>query len=178
MKPLLVLVFASAAAMYAQNNPLSSEVKQNYNQVKDTLLRGTDKIPAADYGFKPTPDVRSYGEVVTHIAEVQMALCTAVTGETRKLDTSKTDKASAVATLKASFDYCDPVYDALTDASAVQTAKMFGRERTKLGILDFNIIHDNEMYGYMAVYLRLKGLVPPSSEPRGNMGKKGMQKKE
>ena len=178
MKPMLVLVFAGAATMFGQSNPLSTEVKQNYNQVKATLMRGADKVPAADYGFKPTPDVRSFGEVVTHIADVQMALCTAVTGENKKIDTSKSDKASAVATLKASFDYCDPVYDTLTDASAVQTAKMFGRDRTKLGILDFNIIHDNEMYGYMAVYLRLKGIVPPSSEPRGNMGKKEMQKKE
>ena len=178
MKPMLVLAFAGAATMFAQSNPLSTEVKQNYNQVKATLVRGADKVPAADYAFKPTPDVRSFGEVVTHIADVQMALCTAVTGENKKVDTSKNDKASAVATLKASFDYCDPVYDALTDASAVQTAKMFGRDRTKLGILDFNIIHDNEMYGYMAVYLRLKGIVPPSSEPRGNMGKKEMQKKE
>lgn len=178
MKPMLVLVFAGAATMFAQSNPLSTEMKQNYNQVKATLMRGADKVPAADYSFKPTPDVRSFGEVVTHIADVQMALCSAATGENKKIDTSKSDKAGAVAALKASFDYCDPVYDTLTDASAVQTAKMFGRDRTKLGILDMNVIHDNEMYGYMAVYLRLKGIVPPSSEPRGDMGKKGMQKKQ
>ena len=76
MKPMLTfLVFASAATMFAQSNPLSTELKQNYNQVKATLMRGADKVPAADYSFKPTPEVRSFGEVVTHIADVQMALC-------------------------------------------------------------------------------------------------------
>jgi hypothetical protein len=87
------------------------------------------------------------------------------------LDGSKMSKADAVALLKSSIDYCDPIYDALTDANGMEMAKMFGRDRTKLGILDFNVIHDNEMYGTMAVYLRIKGLVPPSSEPRGNTKK-------
>jgi hypothetical protein len=101
-----------------------------------------------------------------------MTLCTFVKGENKKLDTTKNDKASAAAALKAAFDYCDPVYAALTDANGLQTAKMFGGDRAKFGILDFGVIHDNETYGTMVVYLRLKGLVPPSSEPQGNMGKK------
>jgi uncharacterized damage-inducible protein DinB len=172
MKSMLtLLVFAGATTMFAQN-PLSTEVKNNYNQIKNNLMKGAEKVPEADYSFKPTPEVRNFGEVVNHIAQVQFALCSTVKGEEKKVDTSKNDKASATAALKASIDYCDPVYDDMTDAAGMQTAKMFGRDRTKLGILDFNVIHDNEMYGTMAVYLRLKGLVPPSSEPRGNMGKK------
>jgi hypothetical protein len=178
MKPMLTfLMFAGAATMFAQSNPLSTEVKQNYNQIKNDLTRGAEKVSEADYSFRPTPDVRTFGEVVTHIADVQMALCAMAKGDENKGDMSKTDKASALAALKTAFGYCDPIYDQLTDANGVQTAKMFGRDRTKIGILDFGVIHDNEMYGTMAVYLRLKGLVPPSSEPRGNMGKKGMDKK-
>lgn len=173
MKPMLTfLVLAGASTMFAQSDPLSTEVKQNYSRIKDNLLKGAEKVSEADYSFKPTPAVRTFGEVVNHIAEVQMSICGVAKGEDKKLDISKTDKASAVAGLKAAFDYCDPVYDALTDANGGQTVKMFGRERTKFGTLNFGVIHDNEMYGTMAVYLRLKGLVPPSSEPRGNMGKK------
>lgn len=169
--PLLVLV-GSAAALQAQSNPLTTELKANYNSIKNNVLKGAEKMPEADYSFKPAPESRTFGAVVTHIAMVQAALCASANGETKKIDDSKTSKSDAVALLKESIDYCDPVYDALTDAGAMQMGKMFGRDRTKFGILDFNVIHDNEMYGTMAVYLRAKGIVPPSSEPRGNMKKK------
>jgi hypothetical protein len=126
----------------------------------------------ADYTFKATPQVRSFGEIVTHIAEVQAAICSAAAGEQKKFDLSKTDKAGALAELKEVFDYCDPIYNGLTDQAAAETVKMFGRDRTKFGVLDFGVIHNNEMYGTMVVYLRLKGLVPPSSEGRGMEGGK------
>ncbi len=166
-----LIVLAGASAVYAQSNPLSGEVKGNYNNIKNNLLKGAEKMPEADYTFKPAPESRTFGEVVTHIATVQAALCASAKGETKQIDGTKTSKADAVAALKESIAYCDPVYDALTDASGMEMGKMFGRDRTKLGILDFNVIHDNEMYGTMAVYLRAKGVVPPSSEPRGNMKK-------
>jgi hypothetical protein len=167
----LFILVAGASVVHAQTNPLSSDVKGNYNAIKNNLLRGAEKMLEADYSFKPASESRTFGEVVTHIATVQAALCASAKGETKQLDGSKTSKADAVALLKTSIDYCDPIYDALTDASGMEMAKMFGRDRTKLGILDFNVIHDNEMYGTMAVYLRIKGLVPPSSEPRGNTKK-------
>ena len=163
---LCLFLFAGAASLFGQSNPLSSELKANYNNIKNNLLKGAEKMPEADYAFKPAPESRTFGEVVTHIATVQAALCASVKGETRQLDGTKTAKTDAVALLKQSVDYCDTVYDALTDASGQEMGKMFGRDRTKFGILDFNVIHDNEMYGTMAVYLRAKGIVPPSSEPR------------
>jgi hypothetical protein len=64
------LVFAGVSIMFAQSNPLSNEVRQNYNSVKDYALRGAEKVSAADYGFKPTPQVRSFGELVNHFADV------------------------------------------------------------------------------------------------------------
>jgi uncharacterized damage-inducible protein DinB len=167
----LLACVATASAVYGQSNPLTTELKANYNNIKNNVLRGAEKMPDADYSFKPAPESRTFGEVVTHIATVQAALCASAKGETKQLDGSKTSKADAVATLKASIDYCDPVYDAITDAAGMAMGKMFGRDRTKFGILDFNVIHDNEMYGTMAVYLRAKGVVPPSSEPRGNTKK-------
>ena len=170
IKPIALplLLAAGVSAIYAQSNPLTSELKANYNNIKNNLLKGAEKMPEADYGFKPAPESRTFAEVVTHIATVQAALCASAKGETKQLDGTKTSKTDAVALLKESVDYCDPIYNAMTDASGLEMGKMFGRDRTKFGILDFNVIHDNEMYGTMAVYLRAKGVVPPSSEPRGN----------
>lgn len=169
---LFLTVAAGATMLQAQSNPLSSAVKQNYNAVKNNILKGAEKMPDADYGFKPGEGSRSFGAVVTHIAAIQEMLCASAKGEQKSVDDSKTDKASAVALLKESIDYCDPVYESLTDANGMEMAKMFGRDQPKLNILNFNVIHDNEMYGQMAVYLRAKGMVPPSSEGRGAMKKK------
>lgn len=168
----LLVLMGGASAIYAQSNPLTTELKGNYNNIKNNLLKAAEKMPDADYSFKPAPESRTFGEAVTHVATIQMMLCAAAKGETKQADGSKTSKADAVALLKESIDYCDPIYEGLTDANAMEMGKMFGRDRTKFGILDFNVIHDNEMYGTMAVYLRAKGVVPPSSEPRGNMKKK------
>jgi uncharacterized damage-inducible protein DinB len=163
----LFAAFAGAFVSQAQDNPLSTELKQNYDQRKGALLAEADRMPDGDYSFKATPEVGTFGSRVAHVADAQMMICSAVKGETKKADTAgKTSKADIMAALKASFDYCDGAYDSLTDAAATQTVKIFGRPQTKLSALWGNLVHDNEMYGYMAVYLRLKGLVPPTSERR------------
>jgi uncharacterized damage-inducible protein DinB len=174
---MMFLAALAGAGLYAQGNPFSTEVKANYNSIKTNLMKSADKVSEADYDFKATPDVRSYGQLIGHVADTQLAICGAAKGEQKRGDAGqKTSKADLVAALKESFDYCDPAYDALTDAEGAQTVKMFGRDRTKLGVLDFNVIHDNEMYGTMAVYMRLKGVVPPSTADRpagqGKGGKK------
>ena len=71
-----------------------------------------------------------------------------------------------MAALKASFDYCDAVFASLNDTTGAAKVKIFGLEMTKLGLLNFNTQHDNEMYGTAVAYLRIKGIVPPSSEGR------------
>ncbi len=160
-------VLASGFALQAQDNPLSTELKQNYDRQKSALLAEADRMSDTDYAFKATPDVGSFGSRVAHVADAQMMICSAVKGETKKPETAgKTSKADLMAALKASFDYCDGVYDTLTDAMATQTVKVFGRPETKLSALWGNVAHDSEMSGYMAVYLRLKGLTPPTSERR------------
>jgi uncharacterized damage-inducible protein DinB len=157
----------AAAALNAQN-PLSSDLKNSYEGIKGTITKAADEMSEADYSFKASPAERTYGEIVGHIADVQLALCGNVKGEQKKGDAgSKTTKADLVAALKASFDYCDGAYGALTDADAASMVTLFGpRKATKLAVLNFNISHDNEMYGQMVVYLRIKGLVPPSSQRR------------
>lgn len=130
-------------------------------------------MPDADYSFKPTAQIRSFGEGIAHVADTQLTLCGLAKGEQKRGSAgSKSSKADLVAALKESFDYCDGVYDGLAEPALSETVKMFGRDRTRFGVLDFNVIHNNEMYGYLSVYLRLKNVVPPSTAGRGMQGKK------
>jgi uncharacterized damage-inducible protein DinB len=163
----LVILLAGAVNLKAQSNPLSSDAKQDYTSIKNTLLKSADKMPEENYSFRTTAQVRTYGEMIAHIADVQMLLCSTANGEPKRgTAAGKTSKADLSAALKASFDYCDPVYDSMTDATGTQTVKMFGRDKTKIGVLFFNVEHNNEMYGQMVAYMRIKGIVPPSSEGR------------
>jgi uncharacterized damage-inducible protein DinB len=166
---LFIAALGSALALQAQNNPLSTELKQNYDMRKNALLAEADRMPNSDYAFQATSAVGTFGSRVAHVADAQMMICSAVKGESKKADTAgKTSKADLMAALKASFDYCDPVYGSMTDATATQEVKIFGRPQSKLSALWGNVAHDSEMYGYMAVYLRLKDLVPPTSDRRPN----------
>ena len=166
----LIVSLAGAVALAQDKggqNPFSADTKGSYTGIKNTLLKAADKMPEENYSFRTTPQVRTYGEMIGHIADIQMMLCGLAKGEQAKaVSAGKTSKADLVAALKQSFDYCDGVYDSMTDASGATKVTMFGRQMTKLGVLNFNSMHDNEMYGTMVAYLRLKGIVPPSSEGR------------
>ncbi|HLI86455.1 MAG TPA: DinB family protein [Bryobacteraceae bacterium] len=168
IRTLAVLASLSCAAlMSAQDNPFSSDLKGAYTGIKNTLMRAAEKMPEEDYSFRTVPEVRTYGEMVTHIADVQFMLCGLAKGEQKKGEApAEKTKAAASAYLKSSFDYCDGVYNSMTDSAGAAKVKMFGREMTKLGVLNFNIGHDNEMYGTMVAFLRIKGIVPPSSDRR------------
>jgi hypothetical protein len=161
----IMLTAIGACALQAQTDPLSTEAKQAYNGIKNNLVKMAEKMPEENYGFKASPDVRTFGALVGHVADAQMGTCSAVNGQPKQGGaSSKTAKADLVNALKASFEECDTAYGSLTDATATQMIKTRRGERSKLGALVGNTIHDNEEYGYMSVYLRLKGVVPPSSE--------------
>jgi hypothetical protein len=160
------VLLALVCAVQAQTvNPLSAEAKQAYTGVKNNLLRAAEKMPEADYSFKPVPEIRSWGELVAHIADSNARACGNVKGEQKPVNAaSKKTKAEIAAALKESFDICDGVYDSLTDAVALQTIQGRGGQVSKLSALTGNLAHLNEEYGYAAVYLRLKSIVPPSSD--------------
>ena len=162
---LFVLSLGAAGALQAQTNPLIAENKAAYNNVKNNLLKAAEKMPEDAYSFKPTPEMQTFGQRIAHIAN-QIGTCSAMTGERKQSDAnSKTAKADLVAALKASFDACDAAWDSMNDKTAMEMiAGRGGAQRSKLGALIGNTTHDVEMYGYISVYLRLKGVVPPSSE--------------
>ena len=171
---IFIATLVGATTMSAQN-PLSTELKQQWTATKDQLAKSADRMADADYGFKPTPtNTRTFAQIIGHIADVHLAICSAAKGEQKRGDAemTKTTKADLVAALKASFDYCDSAYDSLTDASATEQIRMFGGMRSRLNALYFNIIHDNEMYGQVVAYYRAKGMVPPTTADRPAMGKK------
>ena len=171
-KTLLLIATLCAISAFAQD-PLSSEVKWSYGVIKNNLLKLADKMPAEYYGFRPTPEVETFARRVAHIADANMNVCTGLNGERKPLGAaSKTTKPELVAALKESFAYCDRVFDALTDmtASEMVSSRLGGPfpptpMRSRLATLYNLVRHSNEMYGYMAVYLRLKGIVPPTSAP-------------
>jgi hypothetical protein len=162
---LLALSLAGSCALQAQTNPLIAESKAAYTSVKTNLLKAAEKMPEDAYSFKPTPEVQSWGQRIAHIAN-QIGTCSAMTGERKQSGAgSKTAKADLVAALKASFDACDAAWDSMNDKTAMEMiAGRGGAQRSKLGALIQNTVHDTEMYGYLSVYMRLKGVVPPSSD--------------
>ena len=158
-------VLSGACAIQAQAaDALSMEAKQSYNQIKTNITKMAEGMPEENYSFKATPDVRTFGALIGHIADAQMGTCSAVNGEMKQLGaSSKTSKADLVAALKQSNDECDKAFAAMTDENAVQMVKTRRGERSRLGTLMGIVVHDNEEYGYTAVYMRLKGITPPSS---------------
>ena len=173
MKRYSILLAALAAiiassTVYAQTaNPLSTEVKTSYTNIKNFYLKAADKMPEDQYGFKPAPEVQTFGQRIAHIADANARTCGVLKGEQKNLGAAaKTSKADLVAALKESFAYCDGVYDSLTDAEALKMISTPRGERSRLAALWGVVVHSNEVYGAMGVYMRLKGIVPPSSEGR------------
>ena len=139
------ILLAGAVSLPAQSNPLTAELKRFYEGSRNNLMRSAEKVPESGYSFKPAPTVRSFGEEIAHAAEYQVLICSAAKGEQQPNPAAgKTSKADLIAALKASSDYCDGAYAALTDAQFAEPVKLFGRDFTKLGALYFNVIHNNE----------------------------------
>ena len=144
----------------------ASEVLRSYTNLKPNVIKAAEKMPEADYKFQPTPEIRTYARVINHITEAQFASCGVLNGtkDIAKPPSDTADKATIVAALKASFDECDKAYGALTDANVSEMLAVRQNKRSRIGLAWGNVSHDNEQYAELSTYLRLKGLVPPTSE--------------
>ena len=154
----------------AASPSLATVVKNMHATIRRNLAEAAESMPAADYAFKPTPEVRTFGEVIAHVAFANFLFCAQAKGEQpppRDSWAKATDKAVLAKALRDSLDYCDAVYAATTDASFNQLVKVPGpggaREAGRGAVLVFNTTHNNEHYGNVVVYMRLKGHVPPST---------------
>lgn len=141
-------------------------VKPLYDRLKDLYVRSAELMPEEHYGFRPTPEVRTYGEVMGHVANENYIFCSAAKGEENPNQTDfekTTGKAALVQAVKESFAYCDPAYR-MEEMAVMQEVTFFGQKGSRLWVLTFNLTHDSEHYGNIVTYLRMKGLVPPSSQ--------------
>ncbi len=171
-----------AASGAAAADPLSQALKSGFDTIGRYLVGSADKMPEADFAFKPTPEVRSFGQILGHVANTHYNYCARVKGEknpnTQDLE-KITAKAEMVKAFNDSVDYCKAVYASMTDAKivqpmtppapptapgAAQTPAAAPRPFVPFNVLNGNLSHDWEHYGNIVTYLRLKGLVPPSTE--------------
>ena len=165
---------AGLSLLYGESaNPLSDEVRESYRILKANYTKMVDRMPAQKYTFKPVPEVETFGQRMAHIIAANTRACAGLKGENKPAGPRSTGKADIVTALKDSFAYCDSVFESMTDAAAVQMVDgrignpplPAGTVRSRLSVLYSIVRHSNEVYGYTAVYLRLNGIVPPSSSP-------------
>lgn len=165
---LLLMVSCSAPAQTPDLKTASGYPKMVQKQVTTWIERAAEKMPEEQYAFKPDPAARSFGQILGHIADADYLFCSGILGEKNPspgIEKTKTTKAELTSALHEAFTYCSRAYAALTDANANELVKAMGQERNKLGVLWFNASHNLEHYGNLVVYMRLKGIVPPSSDP-------------
>jgi uncharacterized damage-inducible protein DinB len=159
--------FAQEASKPNADNPVTSFNKMVNGQLKIWLLSSAEKMPEPNYSFKPAETVRSFGQILGHVADAQYMFCSDVLGEQvapKNIEKTKTSKADLIAALNDSFVYCDKAYSGMTDVSGAQMTKFHGRDMAKFNALSANNMHLVEHYGNLVTYLRMKNIVPPSSE--------------
>ena len=167
-----VLALPSRAAAQPAN-PITQALRTAWTEAKTNVRASADVMPEAKYGFKPVDSVRSYGALLAHIAGAAYEFCAAAKGEKppyseAEFEKSATTKAAIVKALDGSIAYCDEVFKGLDDAKAAQmvTGAFGGPQAARAAALMGNTGHFQEHYGNLVTYLRINGLVPPSSAPR------------
>lgn len=170
---LLTALLQQPAAPAPDTSTNVGTVVSTYRSIKNFVLRSAEKMPPEHFAFAPSPDVRPFGQVLAHIVDANYLLCSPPLGEPspngsemQKTENAKLDRAPMLERLKESFAWCDRAYDMLTEGNAGDTLALMNTKRPRLGVLWFHISHAFEHYGNLVTYMRIKGIVPPSSEGR------------
>jgi hypothetical protein len=169
---LMATILVSASACLAQAPAAAptgpaGEVQAAYNRLKPNVLKAAEKMPEADFQYKPTADIRTFARIVNHVTEAQFHTCSALNGtafDPKSVPSDTADKATVIAGLTASFAACDKAFGALTDATIAEVLTVGPVKRSRIGLAWGTVSHDNEQYAELSTYLRLKGLVPPTAE--------------
>jgi uncharacterized damage-inducible protein DinB len=163
---LLAAIPATGSAQTA--NPLTANAKIQFGALSGFVLRSAEKVPEDLYSFRATPEVRSMAQLYGHIADAMFAMCATAGGSKPPrtgIEKAETTKPALVAALKEGISYCNGVYDAMTDQKGTETVPFFFGPSPRLSVLYFVVTHTYEHYGNLVTYMRLKNIVPPSSEP-------------
>jgi uncharacterized damage-inducible protein DinB len=142
-------------------NPMTKTISIFRLNMQDKIMKSADKMPESRYTYRPTRDVRSFAEILTHVADISYILCSSVKGEASpSTAAAKSSKAEIIAYLKGSFDYCDGVFSGFTDAHLNDPADFWGVKTNKMFVLTQVANHDALHYGNLVTYLRLNDLEP------------------
>ena len=167
---------AFAQAPAGQQITLATSLQRGYASVKQNLTEEIAKMPAENFSFKPgpAPELRNFGMLFGHVANAQFGSCAAALGQPNpnqghNLETEATTKEALIKALADSFALCDKAFAGLTDQNAMEMVKQGQNEIARSALLANVVVHSNEMYGTASVYMRAKGLVPPSTERQGQM---------
>jgi len=173
---LLLPITVAAAPLWAQArraeptaNPAVSTARVLWLQLTGYITEAAEEVPEARYAYRPTAEVRTFGQLIGHIAGAQYLICAAALGEPARsedeIERTRTTRAELLSALRASTEYCARAY-AQADAAVQQPTQLFGEERSRLFALVLNATHDAEHYGNIVTYMRLNGMIPPSSRRR------------
>jgi len=178
-----LMLFAVSAAAQAptagQKQSLATSLQGAYTTLKGNLTQAAEKMPEANYGFKPAsdPDLRTFGQWIGHQTDNQFTNCATIKSVANpsppQSNEKKATKAELVKALAAAFAFCDGAISALTDQSALQMVKQGEGETARGGVVSALLSHGLESYGIVVVYLRAKGIAPPNAAPAGARGRGG-----
>lgn len=158
------------ATAFAQNaNPLTANVKLQLGALTGFVIRSAEKVPEDLYSFRATPEVRSMGQLFGHVADALFSMCSTAAGSKPPrtgIEKTVTAKPALVAALKEGVSYCNTVIDGMTDQKGTETVPFYFGPTPRLSVLYFAVTHTYEHYGNLVTYMRLKNIVPPSSEPK------------
>ncbi|HEX6463940.1 MAG TPA: DinB family protein [Vicinamibacterales bacterium] len=156
-------------------NPVSDALRAEWNSVKNYYVKSAQQMPDDNYAFKPTPDVRSFGEIIAHVAGANYLICAGARGEKPPyaedyFEKNAKTKADIVKAATDSVAYCDGAFSNATDGNLADMINApFGKkQQARAALLILNVDHVNEHYGNIVTYFRLKGMVPPSSQKAGS----------
>ena len=142
-------------------NPLTATLSLFRSNMQDKIMKAAETMPESKYSYRPTKDVRSFAEILNHVGDISLFLCSNMKGEaTPPPAAARSSKAEIVAYLKDSFNYCDGAFSGFADAHLNDPADFFGHRTNKMFILTQLGNHDALHYGNLVTYLRINGAVP------------------
>ena len=166
----VVLLLLTPAVSFAQSaNLLTANARIQFGALSAFVLRSAEKVPEDLYSFRATPDVRSMAQLFGHVADAMFAMCSAAAGTKPPrtgIENTVSAKPALVAAIKEAISHCNSIYDAMTDQKgSTETVPFYFGPTPRLSVLYFVVTHTYEHYGNLVTYMRLKNIVPPSSEP-------------
>lgn len=162
-----LMVIPAASQAQQASDPLTAALKRQWDGIALNMKEAAEKVPEDKYSFKPSPDVRDYGQEVGHGANANYLFCSRAKGEPNpnkeNYETGKWSKADLVKAIIASNDYCSALFNGATDKSLLEVVGQGPQAQPRAAIIAANIAHANETYGTMVPYMRMSGVVPPST---------------